>query len=166
MVEQRSRKLLRLGSLLCVILMLCLATPGLTLPGDDDESDLVGTWRVTVFPGPPDQRFFSLMMFNKGGTLTERIANLPAGVTPSIGVWKRTSSHRLFAATMEGFLDTDSNGVFDQRYRVRLTIQLVNDDKLTASGTVDFLTLDGTTELAGPFPNNVFEGTRMKVMPE
>lgn len=81
-------------------------------------------------------------------------------------MWKKIRGHGNFAATFELFFDSDSNGLFDSRYRVRQTIHLSDDDTFTGTLTIDVLTLDGTTQVAGPFPGIPLEGTRMRVMRE
>jgi hypothetical protein len=164
MREQRSRKLLIMGHLLCAI-VLCCALTGTSLANIDDDTSpasLQGTWRVTVLAGTPGQ-FFSLMQFNKGGTVTE-VASTP-GHTSSIGVWERIQGHD-FAATFELFQDTNSDGLYDKRLRVRLTLHLIDNETLTGSSTVDVLTLDGETQVAGPFSGLSIDGKRMKVIPE
>jgi hypothetical protein len=82
------------------------------------------------------------------------------------GVWKKISGRGNFAATLEGFDDMDFDGVFDRRFRVRLTIQLLDHDSFTATATIDNLTLDGATPLGPPFPGFTVQGTRMQVIPE
>ena len=165
MFEQRNRKLFVMGRVFWIML-LCCALTGAVFADDDDESEtpnLQGTWRVTLLPGAPNQ-FFSLMEFNKGGTMTEE-ASSPRHTT-SIGVWKKIRGHGNFAATFELFFDSDSNGLFDSRYRVRQTIHLSDDDTFTGTLTIDVLTLDGTTHLAGPFAGIPLEGKRMRVKRE
>jgi hypothetical protein len=166
MLEQRNRKLLVMSHVFWIIVLACCGLTGTAFAHDDDEkskSSLEGTWRVTILPGTPNQ-FFSLMEFNKGGTMTE--ASSIAANTTSIGVWKKISGHGNFAATFELFFDSDSDGVIDSRYRVRLTIQLLDDDTITGTSTIEVLTLDGTTPVAGPFSGIPLGGTRMKVMRE
>jgi hypothetical protein len=165
MFEQRNRKLFVMGHVFWSI-VLCCALTGAVFAYDDEEGvtpSLQGTWRVTVNPGTP-QQFFSLMEFNKGGTMTE--ANSTPGKTMSSGVWKKIRGHGNFAATFEVFQDGDSDGSFDSRIRVRLTIHFLDDDTITGTSTVDVLTLDGTTQVAGPFPGIPLEGKRMSVMRE
>ena len=165
MLEQRNRKLFVMGRVLWSI-VLCFALTGAVFADDDDEREsasLQGTWRVTVNPGTPLQ-FFSLVAFNKGGTMTE-VASTPRHTT-SIGVWKKIHGDGDFAATFELFLDSNSDGFFESRIRVRQTIHLLDDDTFTGTSTVDVLTLDGTTLVAGPFPGIALEGKRMRVMPE
>jgi hypothetical protein len=148
------------------IALLCCALPGAAFTDDNDEGvkpSLQGTWRVTVNSGSP-QQFFSLMEFNKGGTMTEE-ASTPRHTT-SIGVWKKISGHENFVATFELFQDSNSDGSFDLRIRVRLSIQLLDDDTFTGTSTVDVLTLDGTVQVAGPFPGIPLEGNRMRVRQE
>lgn len=97
--------------------------------------------------------------------MTDRFASGP-GSSVASGVWKKIPGLGNFATTFEGFEDTDSDGFFDQRFRVRLTIQLLDGDMLTFTGTAESLTLDGTTVLAGPFPGLHGQATRMYVIPE
>jgi hypothetical protein len=147
-------------------IVLCCTLTGAVFADDDDERvtpSLQGTWRVTILPGTP-QQFFSLMLFNKGGTMTE--ASSTPRKTMSGGVWKEIRGHGNFAATFEQFHDSDSDGSFDSQVRVRLTIHLLDDDTITGTSTVDVLTLDGTTQVAGPFPGIPLEGTRMRVRRE
>ena len=73
-------------------------------------------------------------------------------------MWKRIPGRGNFAATFEGFDDTDSNGFFDQRFRIRFTIQLLDRERFTATATADTLTLDGTTLLAPPVPGITYSG--------
>jgi hypothetical protein len=165
MSKQRSR-FLSMMSVVWLIALLCGALPGAVLAGDDqdhDDATLVGTWRVTGNPGTP-QEFFSLVVFNKGGTMT--VTNSIPRITINSGVWKKIDGHGNFAATFEDFEDSNSDGAFDLRAPVRLTIHLLDDDSITGTGTVDVVTLDGTTQVAGPFPGIPFEGTRMQVIPE
>jgi len=166
MLEQRKRKLFVMGHVFWIIVLLCCGLTSAAFDDDDDEklkSSLEGTWRVTVSPGTP-QQFFSLMEFNKGGTMTEE-ASTPRHTT-SIGVWKKIRGHENYAATFELFQDSNSDGSFDLRLRVRLTIHLLDDDTIIGTSTIDVLTLDGTTQVAGPFSGIPLEGTRMTVMPE
>ena len=164
MHEQRSRKLLIMGRFLCTIVM-CCALAGTSLANIEDDTSptsLQGTWRVTVLAGTPGQ-FFSLMQFNKGGTVTE-VASTPRH-TSSIGVWEKIQDHD-FAATFELFQDTNSDGLYDKRLRVRLTLHLIDNETFTGSSSVDVLTLDGETQVAGPFSGLSIDGKRMKVIPE
>jgi hypothetical protein len=166
MSKQRSRFLSMMG-VVWLIALLCGALPGPMLAGDDqdhDDATLVGTWRLTVAGTP--QQFFSLTVFNRGGTVTNTNSIPGPRTTIFSGVWKKIRGHGNFAATFEDFEDSNSDGAFDRRVRVRLTIHLLDDDTLTGTGTADVLTLDGTTHVAGPFPGIPFNGTRMHVVPE
>jgi len=151
-----------------MIVLLCGALPGAALAADDHDDDaarLVGTWRTTVrFPGIPID-FFTLMVINPGGTMTDRFAD-GARTSLSCGVWKKLRGRGRFAVTFDGFEDTDSDGSFDRRFMVRVTIQLVDDDTWTATGTLDSLTLDGTTLLAAPLSGTLVKATRMRVIRE
>jgi hypothetical protein len=149
-----------------MIVLLCSALPGTLLAGDDqdhEDATLVGTWRITINPGTP-QQVFGLTVFNKGGTMT--VTNSIPRITINSGVWKKIPGHGNFAATFEDFEDSNSDGAFDSRAPVRVTMHLLDDDTITGTGTVDVLTLDGTTHVAGPFPGIPFEGKRMHVVPE
>jgi hypothetical protein len=59
-----------------------------------------------------------------------------------------------------------SDGLFDGRFRVLLTIQLLDRERFTATATLGNLTLDGTTLLAPPLPGFTVHGTRMRVIRE
>ncbi len=120
---------------------------------------------ITV-PGVPIE-FFDLIAFNEDGTLTDRFGSRVAGpgLTVSIGVWEKVGRDT-FAATLENFEDTDGNGRFDVRHRVRQTIYLVDRDTYAATATVDTLSVDGTTQLRPSSPGTMIQGTRMRVIPE
>jgi len=171
MSEQRSR-FLSLIRVLWLIGLLCCALSGTVLYGEDQERDddatLVGTWRISIiFPGAPFE-FFSFQVFNEGGTMTDRFGGGPSGPGTSMGsgVWKKIPGRGNFAATLEGFDDSDSNGVFDRRFRVRATIHLLDCERFTQSNTIENLTLDGTTLLGPPFSGIAVQGKRMRVIRE
>ncbi len=175
MFQQRNRKLLVMGRVLWSIVLCCALTDAVFAQDDQDDDERVtpssqrtwpglqGAWRVTIGPGTP-QQFFSLMEFNKGGTMTE-VSSFP-GNTTSNGVWKKIRGQGNFAATFELFFDSDLDGINDGRFRVRLTIHLSDDDSISGTSTLDVLTLDGGTQLAGPFPGIPLEGRRMRVVRE
>ena len=166
MFEGWNRKLFVTGRVFWIIVLLTCALTGVTFADDDVDREtpsLQGTWRLTVLPGTP-QQFFNLMVFNKEGTLTE--VSSFQGNTTSLGVWERIRGHGNFAATFELFFDNNLDGINDGRYRVRLTIRLLDDDTFTGTSTLDLLTLDGITVVAGPFPGLPIEGKRMKVLRE
>ena len=123
---------------------------------------IVGTWRIAVNP-PEGEDFFSLMVFDKGNTMTERVS-LSRGLSMGSGLWERIAGHNQFAATFEAFSDDDLDGVFDTRERLRLTIQ-IDDDTLSGTATLDIFSLDGTI-LFFSIPGVILEGTRMTVIPE
>jgi hypothetical protein len=170
MSEQRSR-FLSLIRVVWLIGLLCCALSGTVLFGEDqdhDDATLVGTWRTNiVFPGVPFE-FFSLDVFNEGGTMTSRFGGGPSGPGTSLasGVWKKIPGRGNFAATFEGFDDSDSDGAFDRRFLARLTIHLLDRKRFTATGTIDNLTLDGTTPLGPPISGVTVEATRMRVIRE
>jgi hypothetical protein len=135
---------------------------------DRDDAALVGTWRTSIiFAGVPFE-FFSLESFNEGGTMTDRFGGGPSGPATSVasGVWKKIDGSGNFAATFEGFDDSDSDGFFDRRFLVRLTIHLLDRERFTATGTIENLTLDGSTPLGPPFPGITVQATRMRVIRE
>lgn len=156
---------------ICVVFAALLALPA-AQANSDDHSDrshhrgankLVGTWRFSGFaPGVGD--FFDYLVFHKDRTLTERVASPVESI--GSGVWKAIRSDDAdFAATFETFRDNDSDGIFDSRTRVRLTLQL-HGDTITGTGTIEFRTLEENTLFAGPFPGATFRATRMKVIRE
>ncbi len=88
------------------------------------EKALLGTWRVTVRPGPggppPSQSFHTYL---SGGGLIQ--SNLTEGGIPGQGSWSRTG-HNRFTFTMEKFFPvnpaTGQQGVFI--FRVKETIRV------------------------------------------
>lgn len=170
MSQQRSRLLSTMGAFWMIVL-LCSALSDAVLAADDrdqDDATLVGAWRTSVvFPGVPFE-FFTLEVFNEGGTMTDRFGGGPSGPATSVGsgVWKKIAGRGNFAATFEGFDDIDRDGVFDTRFRVRLTIHLLDRERFTATGTLENLTVDGAALLSPPFPGVTIEATRMRVIRE
>jgi hypothetical protein len=166
MSKQRSRFLSLMG-VVWLIALLCGALPGTVLAGDDqdhEDATLVGTWRNrVVFVGVPNE-FFSITVFNEGGTMTDRFS-LGPGVSVGQGVWKKIPGRGNFAATFEVFDDSNSDGFFDRRFRIPLTIHLLDRDRFTATFKGDEVSLDGTTLLA-PQAGGTIQGTRMQVIPE
>lgn len=156
---------------ICVVFAALLASPTAQADtGKHSDRDqhrnakkLVGTWRFAGFaPGVGD--FYDYLVFHKDKTLTERVASPVESV--GSGVWKAIKSKDAdFAATFETFRDNDSDGNFDSRTRVRLTLQL-HGDTITGTGTIEFRTLEGNKLFAGPFPGATFRATRMKVIRE
>jgi hypothetical protein len=145
-MSKQGSRFLSMMRVVWLIALLSSALPGRVLAGDDQDhadTQLVGTWSTRiVFPGSPNE-FFSLEVFNAGGTMTERFSSGP-GLSVSSGVWKKIPGRGNFAATLEGFVDTNSDGLFDQRFRVRLTIQLLDHERFTATATTQSLILDGS----------------------
>lgn len=99
----------------------------LTLGQAQQEKALLGTWRVTVTPGPggppPSQ---SLHTYFSGGGLIQ--SNLTEGGIPGQGTWSRTG-HNRFTFTIEKFFPvnpaTGQQGVF--LFRVKETIRVRGD---------------------------------------
>jgi hypothetical protein len=108
--------------------------------------------------------FSNLTAFHEDGTVTERLGTGPA-LSTGIGVWKRVG-RGVYAVTFENFEDRDHDGTFDVRYRIRVTYHVVDRNTLTATGTSDTFSVDGTTELAPPFPGATIRATRMFVVRE
>lgn len=138
-----------------------------------EDTRLVGTWRTRIaIPGSP-HALFTLEVFHAGGTMTDTFGGglLALGApsaahSVSSGVWEKVPGHGNFAATIEGFLDTDSNGFFDQRVQVRLSIQVLDHERFTATATNQSLSLDGNTPLFPPVQGISVQGTRMLVKQE
>ena len=164
-MTQERRRLRSVISIVCSIALFAGGLSGVVFAADDrDDATLVGTWRQTViFPGVPIE-FSDLTAFHEDGTLTERFGTGP-GLSAGIGVWKKIG-RGTFAVTFENFEDTNHDGTFDVRFRIRATYHVIDRDTLTATGTSDTLSVDGTTELAPPFPGATIQATRMRVMPE
>jgi len=166
MSQLRSR-LMPLVQVMCSLALLVHVLPGSALAADDkdrDEAALVGTWRDSiVFPGLPIE-FFEVVAFHEDGTLTERFGSGP-GLSAGIGVWKKVG-RGTFAVTLENFEDTNHDGTFDVRYRIRATYHVVDRDTVTGTATSDTFSVDGTTQIGPSFPGITFQGTRMRVIPE
>lgn len=134
---------------------------------DDDDSDgLVGTWR---FSGndPAMGPFFDYLVFHEGHTLTERVSL--SSFSMGSGVWEEIDSDSdsdsdsaNFAATFESFADTDFDGSYDARARVRITFEL-EDDTLAGTGTIELRTLDNSQTLV-IFEGSTFSASRMTVI--
>ena len=169
MTQQRSR-LMPLVRIICSIALILTVVPCAAAAADDknrDEATVVGTWREHItFAGVPLD-FFDLIAFNEDGTLTARFGSLFDGpaLSEAIGVWKKVG-RGTFAATLENFSDTNGDGRFDVRFRIRLTYHVVDRDTLTATGASDTLTVDGETQLGPSFPGITIDATRMHVMRE
>jgi hypothetical protein len=167
MSRQRRHLIVRIG-IACVIALLSGTLSGPVRAHDTNDRDdpsLVGTWRVTIsFPGVPIE-FYSLETFHDGGTMTDFYGESPR-FGPYAGVWKRIRGQRHFAATFEDFFDGDSDGSYDGRFRVRLTLHMLDADTFVGTATIDTLTLDGTTATTAPFPGTTVRATRMKVVRE
>ena len=171
-MSKQRRRFLSMMWVVWLVALLCAALPGTLLAGGgqdrDDDAILVGTWRTSIiFPGVPFE-FFSFQVFNEGGTMTDRFGGGPSGPGASVGsgVWRKIPGRGNFAATFEGFDDTDRDGAFDRRFRIRATIHLLDRERFTATNTIENLTLDGTTLLGPPFPGITVQGTRMHVIRE
>jgi hypothetical protein len=151
----------------CSIALVVTGLSGAALAADDrdgGDATLVGTWReIVVFPGVPFE-FPDLIAFHADGTVTERFGSGP-GLSAGLGVWKQIG-RGTFAVTFENFEDTNHDGTFDVRYRIRLTYHVIDRNTLTATATNDFYSVDGTTQIAASFPGTTVQATRMRVLRE
>jgi hypothetical protein len=149
-----------------MVVLICSALSGTALADDQDqdEATLVGTWRTRIAMSEVPIEFFSITVFNEGGTMTDRFALGPR-LSVGSGVWKKIRGRGNFAATLEVFDDTDSDGFHDVRFRIRLTIHLLDRESFTATFSGDAVSLDGTTLLA-PQPGGTIQATRMHVIRE
>lgn len=169
-MTQHRRRLRSVLPVVCALAIVVAPAPGAAVAQadrDPDDVTLVGAWRESItFQGVPLE-FFDLIVFNEDGTVTDRFGSLVDGpaLTVSIGVWKKVG-RGTFAVTMENFSDTDGNGLFDVRFRIRLTYQVVDRNTITATGTIDTLSVDGRTQLGPSFPGVTVQGTRMRVIRE
>ncbi len=148
-----------------VVAIVAVAAAPPSQPASAGANEIVGTWRAAVSGAPGFPDFFSLMVFDKRNTMTERVSVSPE-ITMGSGVWENIvgDDDANVAIMFELFSDEELDGVFDTRFRVRGTFQ-VDDDTLTGTATVDVLTLDGTT-LLDSIPGLTLEGTRMTVIRE
>lgn len=146
-----------------LVALLCGSTVVVADDATGDNARLVGTWRNRVHSAN-GYTLFGITAFNQGGTLTDRFSLGPM-VSVGNGVWTKIPGAGNFAAMFEVFQDTNSDGFFDTRFRIRMTIRLLDHDSYTATFKGDAVSLDGTT-LLGPQPGGTIEGTRMQVIPE
>lgn len=159
MLGQRSHGILsRIGFL--SILLVCLAVPSVVWASSRSAKDaaLVGTWRAILNPDTPNE-IFVLLVFHADRTMTATTSAMQQSI--GSGVWKKAHGHNVFTAEFELFGDSDSDGEFDVRARIRPTIELLDRDTYSATNTLEWFTLDGNTLIAGPF-TTITEGTRMR----
>jgi hypothetical protein len=129
-------------------------------PDDDWQSErLVGSWMFQISLqdctshaaiGAP---FFSLLTFNRGGTVTETTAN-PAFVPPTVrgpghGIWRHDGRRGYgYEAVTTAFITV--NGVLSRTQTITQTIELEGPDKLkTTSASVKFFSPTGSLLMTG-----------------
>jgi hypothetical protein len=151
------------------VLLVCTVRPSAVQAqqADTGETQLVGAWRFTVNVGTPEE-FFAVVVFHRDNTMSGSPSDKQ--LTPTLGVWEKLPGRGSFAATHEFFWDCPFaflgciNGVVDRRIRVRETIHVLGDDRLTSSTTSDVLSLDGVTQFFQVQGMN--EAVRIAVIPE
>lgn len=133
---------------------------GATWPGDDFLAQpLEGSWMFQISLqdcathtaiGAP---FFSLLTFNRGGTVTETTAN-PAFVPPTVrgpghGIWRHDGRRGYgYEAATTAFITV--NGVLSRTQTITQTIELEGPDKLkTTSASVKFFSPTGSLLMTG-----------------
>ncbi len=128
------------------------------------DNGLVGTWIVEVTlrncdtgapMGPP---FSSLVTFHRGGTISESAGSssfAPGQRSSGHGIWSQekgqTYSQKMIAAIL---FDTPPNlpvspGFFAGWSTITHTVEFVNADQISSSGTNAFYKMDGTQYRAG-----------------
>ena len=94
--------------------------------------------------------FFSLLTFNRGGTVTETTANpmfFPAVRGPGHGIWKH-DGHYHFEAATTAFITV--NGALTRTQTITQTIELQGDDSLkTTKASVKFFSPSGSLLMTG-----------------
>jgi hypothetical protein len=97
--------------------------------------------------------FFSLLTFNRGGTVTETTAN-PGFVPPTVrgpghGIWRHDERRGYgYEATTTAFITV--NGVLARTQTITQTIELEGQDKLkTTSASVKFFSPTGSLLMTG-----------------
>jgi hypothetical protein len=133
---------------------------GASRPDDDWQAQrLEGSWMFQVSlqdctsHAPIGAPFFSLLTFNRGGTVTETTAN-PAFVPPTVrgpghGIWKHEERRGYgYEATTTAFITV--NGVLARTQTITQTIELEGEDSLkTTSASVKFFSLTGSLLMSG-----------------
>lgn len=107
------------------------------------ERGLEGTWRVEVTvvdcaTGSERPPFWSLVTFERGGTVVDTTANqaFPDPRTPGHGVWHRTDHHGYSAAT-EAFILFGPT-LRPWIHRIDQAIELTSSDTFVSHATVSF----------------------------
>jgi hypothetical protein len=127
-------------------------------PDDDWQSDrLVGTWMFQIslqdcsLGTPIGTPFFSLLTFNRGGTVTETTANpmfFPAERGPGHGIWRQDGRHNYFEAATTAFITV--NGALTRTQTITQTIEMLGDDSLkTTKASVKFFSPSGSLLMTG-----------------
>lgn len=123
---------------------------------ESDDSQLAGTWRVTVTVhncatgaqlGMP---FRSLLSFARGGTLTETTSNpmfFPAERGPGHGIWARTGD-RSFTASSEAFITVNGALVKTQVIKQNITVDH-DSDYFKSDAKVEFFDPSGALLIQG-----------------
>ena len=126
-------------------------------PDDDWQAErLVGSWIFQIslqdcsLGTPIGAPFFSLLTFNRGGTVTETTANpmfFPAVRGPGHGIWKH-DGHYHFEAATTAFITV--NGALTRTQTITQTIELQGDDSLkTTKASVKFFSPSGSLLMTG-----------------
>ena len=115
-----------------------------------------------------------MSMLRGASTFENRIRGSPNDVTPdefdssNVGSPPNAGTecvdHGATVSTIREPSPVNVDGTFDVRYRIRVTYHVVDRNTLTGTGTSDTLSVDGSTELAPPFPGATVQATRMRVM--
>jgi hypothetical protein len=123
------------------------------------QSQLTGTWYMTVPGATPEETFYALQTFGTDGTFVETsslLGQLFEG--PAHGVYECRA--RSCTLTFEVF-EFGMNGEHIGKVRVRNLVRLINPNHLVSDYAVDFIELDGT-EFTG-IGTGSFSGDRMQV---
>ena len=136
-----------------------VVTPLLNAQTDESASrhSLEGAWWVTVTlyncsTGAKRPPFSSMLLFSRGGTLTETTSNpgfLPGQRSVGFGTWSR-SEHQTYSASDVAYIQFTGNGFTQGTQKLIHSITLDRDaDSFTDEATVQFSDSTGAVLMSG-----------------
>ena len=156
--SSRARILARLTKLTILAALLGSLVP---LHAQSDESSsrhsLEGAWWVTVTlyncsTGVKRPPFSSMLLFSRGGTLTETTSNpgfLPGQRSIGVGTWAR-DEHGTYSASDVAYIEFTGGAFTQGTQKLTHSITLDNDaDSFTDEATVQFFDSTGTVLMSG-----------------
>ena len=132
------------------------------LQAQQGNDPLIGTWVYKVeesregLPG-----FLSIMNYNSGGTMSETPSVPTLGESIGQGIWSR-SGHQ-YSAVFQLFI-FDEDHEYAGMVRVRVSLILASEDRITAKFYVDLIHPDGFVEADVDYQEGVASRLRLDSM--